>query len=84
MPLSPLSEESPVSEQTPVSEETPAGEAASRREPDAISWPPTWPRVLDAEFGPPSAGEYRATPEDFQVAEVLDFAPEGEGEHLWL
>ncbi|MCA1769421.1 MAG: tRNA pseudouridine(13) synthase TruD [Halomonas sp.] len=49
-----------------------------------MTWPPTWPRVLDAEFGPPSAGEYRATPEDFQVAEVLDFAPEGEGEHLWL
>ena len=59
-------------------------EAAARREPDAIAWPPHWPRVLDAEFGPPPAGEYRATPEDFQVAEVLDFAPEGEGEHLWL
>lgn len=59
-------------------------EAAARREPDAIDWPPGWPRVLDAELGPPPAGEYRATPEDFQVAEVLDFAPEGEGEHLWL
>lgn len=67
-----------------MSEETPVREAASRREPDAIAWPPTWPRVLDAEFGSPSAGEYRATPEDFQVAEVLDFVPEGEGEHLWL
>ncbi len=62
----------------------PVSEAAPRLEPDAIAWPPTWPRVLDAEFGPPSAGEYRATPEDFQVAEVLDFVPEGEGEHLWL
>jgi tRNA pseudouridine13 synthase len=51
---------------------------------DAIAWPPAWPRVLDAEFGPPSAGDYRARPEDFQVAEVLDFAPEGQGEHLWL
>lgn len=59
-------------------------EADARREPDAIAWPPRWPRVLDADFGPPPAGEYRATPEDFQVAEVLDFAPEGQGEHLWL
>lgn len=59
-------------------------EAPARREPDAIAWPPRWPRVLDAEFGVPPAGDYRARPEDFQVAEVLDFAPEGEGEHLWL
>ncbi|QTF94507.1 MAG: tRNA pseudouridine(13) synthase TruD [Halomonas sp. BM-2019] len=49
-----------------------------------MTWPPAWPRVLDADCGPPSAGEYRAAPEDFEVAEVLDFAPEGEGEHLWL
>ena len=59
-------------------------EAAARREPDAIDWPPHWPRVLDAEFGPPVSGDYRARPEDFMVEEVLDFAPEGEGEHLWL
>ncbi|WP_416137727.1 tRNA pseudouridine(13) synthase TruD [Halomonas sp. HK25] len=62
----------------------PVSEGASRLEPDTIAWPPSWPRVLDAEFGLPPAGEYRASPEDFQVAEVLDFAPEGEGEHLWL
>ncbi|MCE9682215.1 tRNA pseudouridine(13) synthase TruD [Halomonas alkalisoli] len=43
-----------------------------------------WPRVLDADFGPPPAGDYRATPEDFVVEEILDFAPEGQGEHLWL
>lgn len=47
-------------------------------------WPPTWPRVLDDVFGPPMAGDYRATPEDFLVEERLDFVPEGEGEHLWL
>ncbi len=51
---------------------------------DAIDWPPAWPRTLDAEFGPPVPGDYRARPEDFLVEEVLDFAPEGEGEHLWL
>lgn len=43
-----------------------------------------WPRVLDAVFGPPPAGDYRVTPEDFVVEEILDFAPEGQGEHLWL
>ena len=43
-----------------------------------------WPRVLDAEFSPPPPGDYRATPEDFVVEEILDFAPEGQGEHLWL
>ncbi|MCE9665856.1 tRNA pseudouridine(13) synthase TruD [Halomonas sp. M5N1S17] len=43
-----------------------------------------WPRVLDADFGPPPTGDYRATPEDFVVEEILDFAPEGQGEHLWL
>lgn len=47
-------------------------------------WPPVWPRALDAEFGSPPSGEYRASPEDFVVEECLDFAPEGEGEHLWL
>ncbi|WP_229809097.1 tRNA pseudouridine(13) synthase TruD [Salinicola rhizosphaerae] len=29
-------------------------------------------------------GEYRLTPEDFQVEEQFDFAPEGAGEHLWV
>lgn len=51
---------------------------------DVIDWPPAWPRVLDEAFGPPAAGDYRATPEDFLVEEVLGFAPDGEGEHLWL
>lgn len=51
---------------------------------DVIDWPPRWPRVLDAGFGPPPIGDYRMTPEDFCVEEVLGFAPEGEGEHLWL
>lgn len=43
-----------------------------------------WARCLDAAFGPPLPGEYRVAPEDFLVDEVLDFAPEGHGEHLWL
>lgn len=43
-----------------------------------------WPRATEAEFGPPSAGEYRLVPEDFVVEESLGFAPEGHGEHLWL
>ena len=51
---------------------------------DPIDWPPAWPRVLDEAFGPPLPGEYRASPENFRVEECLDFAPEGEGEHLWL
>lgn len=51
---------------------------------DAIDWPPAWPRVLESEFGAPPPGDYRAVPEDFLVEEVLDFAPSGEGEHLWL
>lgn len=51
---------------------------------DAIEWPPSWPSVLDAEFGPPPAGDYRMMPEDFCVEEVLGFVPEGQGEHLWL
>ncbi|WP_311944631.1 tRNA pseudouridine(13) synthase TruD [Halomonas piscis] len=45
---------------------------------------PGWARCLDAAFGPPLPGEYRAAPEDFLVDEELDFAPEGRGEHLWL
>ena len=44
----------------------------------------SWPRATEAEFGPPPAGTFRAIPEDFVVEEVLGFAPEGEGEHLWL
>ncbi|MBF7052992.1 tRNA pseudouridine(13) synthase TruD [Halomonas sp. KAO] len=59
-------------------------ESSTRHPLDALDWPPTWPRVLDAEFGPPPAGDYRARPEDFLVEETLDFDPEGEGEHLWL
>ncbi len=51
---------------------------------DLIDWPPAWPRVLDEGFGAPMPGEYRESPEDFRVEECLDFAPQGEGEHLWL
>lgn len=51
---------------------------------DDIAWPPAWPRALDAAFGAPWPGEYRACAEDFVVEECLDFAPEGQGEHLWL
>ncbi|ATJ83883.1 tRNA pseudouridine(13) synthase TruD [Halomonas beimenensis] len=51
---------------------------------EAIAWPPKWPRVLDARFGAPRPGDYRATPEDFRVEECLGFAPEGQGEHLWV
>ncbi|ALM51638.1 hypothetical protein BJB45_03075 [Halomonas huangheensis] len=51
---------------------------------DDIHWPPEWPRALDARFGIPVAGGYRACAEDFVVEECLDFAPEGQGEHLWL
>ena len=40
---------------------------------------------LPYAFGPPPAsGGLRQTPEDFQVDEDLGFAPDGEGEHLWL
>ncbi|MGR4067280.1 tRNA pseudouridine(13) synthase TruD [Billgrantia sp. C5P2] len=46
--------------------------------------PDDWPRATEAEFGSPRAGEFRATPEDFVVEEILGFAPEGQGEHLWL
>ncbi|MCG6658082.1 tRNA pseudouridine(13) synthase TruD [Halomonas campisalis] len=51
---------------------------------NAAAWPPAWPRALDAAFGAPWPGEYRACAEDFVVEECLDFAPEGQGEHLWL
>ena len=33
---------------------------------------------------PHARGCLRATPEDFQVREELDFAPDGAGEHVWL
>ncbi|WP_111413937.1 tRNA pseudouridine(13) synthase TruD [Billgrantia lactosivorans] len=46
--------------------------------------PGDWPRATEAEFGPPRRGEFRAAPEDFVVEEILGFAPEGQGEHLWL
>ncbi|GEK72163.1 MULTISPECIES: tRNA pseudouridine(13) synthase TruD [Halomonas] len=59
-------------------------EATSPQQAAAIVWPPSWPRVLDAHFGAPRPGGYRATPEDFQVEEQLGFEPEGQGEHLWL
>jgi tRNA pseudouridine13 synthase len=60
--------------------------AESASTPAAVSdgWPPAWPRALDDEFGPPWPGEYRAIAEDFVVEECLDFAPQGQGEHLWL
>lgn len=45
---------------------------------------PEWQRCLDAQFGPPKPGQYRAQPEDFWVDEQLDFIPEAHGEHLWL
>lgn len=45
---------------------------------------PEWQRCLDAQFGPPKPGQYRAQPEDFWVDEQLDFTPETHGEHLWL
>ncbi|MCL5426941.1 MAG: tRNA pseudouridine(13) synthase TruD [Gammaproteobacteria bacterium] len=45
---------------------------------------PDWQRSLDAHFGPPKPGQYRAQPEDFWVDEQLDFTPEKHGEHLWL
>ncbi|WP_075878775.1 tRNA pseudouridine(13) synthase TruD [Vreelandella massiliensis] len=45
---------------------------------------PAWSRALDATFGPPLPGQYRAAPEDFIVDEQLDFTPEAHGEHLWL
>lgn len=44
-------------------------------------WPPAWAYAHD---GPVAEGDYRAAPEDFYVEERLDFAPEGQGEHLWL
>ncbi|KXS38438.1 MAG: tRNA pseudouridine13 synthase [Halomonadaceae bacterium T82-2] len=54
---------------------------STRRTIPVPTWPPDWPRAHGAL---PAAGEYRAVPEDFVVEEWLGFAPEGEGEHLWL
>ncbi|WP_249978695.1 tRNA pseudouridine(13) synthase TruD [Vreelandella olivaria] len=45
---------------------------------------PQWRRYLDARFGEPKLGQYRAQPEDFIVDEQLDFTPEAHGEHVWL
>ncbi|MHB0775702.1 tRNA pseudouridine(13) synthase TruD [Halomonas sp. WWR20] len=45
------------------------------------SWPPDWPRAHGAVLG---TGDYRGVAEDFVVEELLDFTPEGQGEHLWL
>ncbi|WP_110678178.1 tRNA pseudouridine(13) synthase TruD [Salinicola sp. RZ23] len=44
-------------------------------------WPPGWAHV---ETAPSVEGSYRDSAEAFQVEEVLDFTPEGEGEHLWV
>ncbi len=40
-------------------------------------------RMPHAWGGPRVSAQFRTTPEDFQVVEVLGFEPEGEGEH-WL
>ncbi|MEL0616844.1 tRNA pseudouridine(13) synthase TruD [Cobetia marina] len=40
-----------------------------------------WPH---AHGGPLGAGDFRHTPEDFCVTELMDFVPEGHGEHQWL
>lgn len=49
----------------------------------ASDWP-RWQRLLDERFGAPLPGSYRGVAEDFVVEELLDFTPEGQGEHLWL
>lgn len=40
-----------------------------------------WPH---AHGGPLGAGDFRHTQEDFRVTELMDFVPEGHGEHQWL
>lgn len=40
-----------------------------------------WPH---AHGGPLGTGHFRQSPEDFQVTELMDFVPEGHGEHQWL
>ncbi len=42
---------------------------------------PDWPR---AGGHPPAAARLRQSPEDFQVEELLGFAPSGEGQHVLL
>lgn len=37
-----------------------------------------------AHGGPPLTARLRATPEDFQVEELSDLVPDGEGDHAWL
>lgn len=50
-------------------------------EPAALLEPNTWPRVFG---GPAGQGRLKCRPEDFQVDELLGFAPEGQGDFLWL
>lgn len=50
--------------------------------PDDPPWAPGY-RFL-TEGIPPVACRFRATPEDFQVEELPEEEPEGEGSHLWL
>lgn len=42
---------------------------------------PVWPRVYG---GPFARGDLRQHPKDFQVEEILSFAPSGTGEHVFL
>ncbi|GAB6067526.1 tRNA pseudouridine(13) synthase TruD [Methylothermus subterraneus] len=42
---------------------------------------PVWPRVYGGPFG---KGGLKQRPEDFQVEEILSFAPSGDGEHVFL
>lgn len=54
-------------------------------EQQVAEWPPQWPRAYsDSLSGTLPVGDYRASAEDFQVEECLEFSPEGHGEHLWL
>jgi len=49
--------------------------------------PPLWRPFSDlprAYGGPAAFGRLRATPEDFQVEEIIGFEPDGEGEHALL
>jgi tRNA pseudouridine13 synthase len=48
---------------------------------------PVWQTLAEMPFaygGPAGRGRIRATPEDFQVDEVLGFEADGEGEHVML
>ncbi|MDD2758679.1 MAG: tRNA pseudouridine(13) synthase TruD [Methylomonas sp.] len=42
---------------------------------------PEWPYAYG---GPSGSGKIKAEPDDFVVEEILPFAPEGEGEHVFL